>query len=183
MTRKRTLITHAVAFAAGCLLGSGALVALGAYLVETESEHERAASLLKRWGAYMDEDRFLTIPLPGKGMLVRIWPDGARPPSDAADIEILKEKVGAIFSYRLEGKWGLPSARYAGGVVGTGHDWVDYNVDGLFDFHGDFAQKVIEIRTQDGWVTAHKSSKDRAVTSEGTFTFDAEAGQWKRVKD
>ena len=131
----------------------------------------------------MDEDRFLTIPLPGKGMLVRIWPDAARPPSDAADIEILKEKAGAIFSYRMKGEYGVPSARYAGGVVGTGHDWVDYNVDGLFDLHYDMTQKAMEIRTHDGWIRARKITEGKAETAEGPFTFDPERGNWKRVNE
>ena len=36
MSRKRTLVTHAVAFLAGCLVMSVVLVGLGAYLVENQ---------------------------------------------------------------------------------------------------------------------------------------------------
>lgn len=184
MSRKRTFITHAVAFLAGCLVMGGALVGLGAYLVETESAQGRAVSLLKRWGAYIDEHRFLTIPVPGKGLSVHIRSDGPASASDeyGDDIVVVAEKEGPIFTYRLEGEWGVPSARYGAGEA-TGHYWDDHGVDGLFDLHFDMTQKAMEIRTHDDWITARKITKGRAATAEGTFTFDAKRGHWKRVDE
>ncbi len=180
MTRK-TLMTHGVAFLAGCIMILA--LAVGVHLCSSRDKYTRAQELLKQWGVFLDDSQLLTISIPGRGMLVRIRSSHTGDDTAAGDIEVLHEKVGAVFEFRWRGPYGRPAANYGGGVLGHGHFWVDNNADGMFDKHFDFSQKRVYIRTRDGWMLATTIADRLASTPDGRFAFSVDSGEWERINE
>ena len=135
--------------------------------------------LLEQWGVTIAEDQYLQIPIPGKDMLVRIRTVEGGRDITFGDLEIMWNKMGTIYKFNWNGPCGAPSVQCGGGVVGEGHDWVDYNVDGMFDEHLDYKSRAVSIRTAAGWVVAKTVTGDKADTARGEYVFRLESGIWE----
>ena len=179
MTR-RTLMTHGIAFLAGCIVILA--LAAGWYLLSSQDKYAQAQEVLQQWGAYLDKGQ-LTIPIPGKDMLIRIRSSRTSDDTTIGDIEVLREKVGVVFEFRWRGPYSRPAAKYGGGVIGQGHIWVDNNADGMPDIHYDLSHNRIDVWTREGWIAATTITNRVANTPDGRFTFSANSGEWERTNE
>lgn len=182
---KRKLVTHSVAFLAGIVLAFGWFATV--HWINSRSQSGRAVEAMKRWGTFIDKDGLLAIPVrgqdgPGLQALVRIRLFPREGDTENADIEVLRNEVGATFKLRWKGPYGRPQAQYSGGPIGPivkGHSWIDCDADGLFDEHYDYAAKGVSVRTQGGWVRATTIIDGVATTAEGQLVFDPDRGEWR----
>ncbi len=85
--------------------------------------------------------------------------------------------VFPCFAYRTKGSYGVPMASY--GIIDHGILWRDCNADSIFDRKMDYIKRLMEINVEDRWVKG--TGRDRVVTDEGVYKFNASSGKWEIV--
>jgi hypothetical protein len=74
-------------------------------------------------------------------------------------------------------RYGVPMASY--GIVDHGLLWYDYNADSIFDKKIDYQNRTMMIDVEGRWVKG--TGKEKVVTDEGVFNFNALSGKWEIV--
>jgi hypothetical protein len=84
---------------------------------------------------------------------------------------------GALFAYRLKGKYGFPEAFYG---YPNEYRWVDLNGDGRFDEFDEYKKEMKNINLNGQWISG--IGKLDVQTKSGMYRFDPNAGEWKIFK-